>query len=84
MAERALAPNADSDNGRIHYPISAQTGVVILPRHELLHRDGFAIAALQHGHRGRLLTRVPIRGRRWSRSSLGCDVRAVAAEPLGR
>ena len=38
--------------------------VLVLLRHEFLRRDGFAIAELQHGHRGRVLTSAPINRRR--------------------
>ena len=40
------------------------TGPLVLLRHEFLRGDGAAIGALQHGHRGRLLTRAPISRRR--------------------
>ena len=38
--------------------------LLILLCHKLLRRDGAAIGALQHGHRGRLLTSAPISRRR--------------------
>ena len=38
--------------------------VLILLCHKYLRRDGAAIGALQHGHRGRLLTSAPISRRR--------------------
>ena len=37
---------------------------LVLLRHKFLRRDGPAIGALQHGHRGRLLTSAPISRRR--------------------
>ena len=37
---------------------------LVLLCHKLLRRDGAAIGALQHGHRGRLLTSAPISRRR--------------------
>src|ERR1035437_4137475 len=38
--------------------------VLVLLCHKFLRRDGVAIGALQHGHRGRLLTSAPISRRR--------------------
>ena len=37
---------------------------LVLLCHKFLRRDGAAIGALQHGHRGRLLTSAPISRRR--------------------
>jgi hypothetical protein len=42
----------------------AELGSLILLCHKLLRRDGAAIEALQHGHRGRLLTSALISRRR--------------------
>src|SRR5450759_2125985 len=43
---------------------SASYSPLFLLCHKLLRRDGPAIGALQHGHRGRLLTSAPISRRR--------------------
>ncbi len=44
--------------------LTIPSGLLVLLCHEFLRRDGVTSAALQHGHRGKVLTRAPISRRR--------------------